>query len=206
MISDEYFYRMLSPQALKLSAPYHQEESSVLEVCLKNHATKNMNFAAIGGGELWQLRLALAHTKTYTCIEPLADVFMNDSVKYLVEQSSNVSYIAKRFEDVTREDLPQRNNFFMFLFNVLAYVHNPIEAINKLSKPGDILFISTWANTKQAKKCREGYFSYLNSCGEQADIFCARFNISDLKLAELKHFKNSERFSNNVTDMLVIYL
>lgn len=206
MISDEYFYRMLSPQALKLSAAYHQEESSVLEKCLKKNSTKNMNFAAIGGGELWRLRLALAYTKSYACIEPLADVFMNDSVKYLVEQSSNVLYIAKRFEDVTREDLPSRNNFFMFLFNVLAYINDPIEAINKLSKPGDILFISTWANTKESKRCRDGYFSYLNSCGEQAGMFSDRFNISDLKLADLKYFKSSERLSNNVADVLVIYL
>jgi hypothetical protein len=49
-VDDEYFYRMLSPYALKLSAPYNDEESEVLERCLESYpAVKDMNFVAVGG-------------------------------------------------------------------------------------------------------------------------------------------------------------
>src|SRR6185369_9877651 len=100
-ISDEYFRRMLSPQALKLSAPYTREECAVLERCLQ--ACPNihgMNFVAVGGGELWELQRALTYAKQYVCIEPLADKFMDDAARLLVEKSPDVTVLAKRFDEV----------------------------------------------------------------------------------------------------------
>lgn len=210
-ISDEYFYRMLSPQALMLSASYHREESNVLEACLKNNRrTRKMNFVAVGGGELWELRRALKYTKSYTCIEPLADVFMNSSVKFLMEQFKNITYVPKRFGEVVASDLPRRNNFFMFLFNILAYIDDPIEIINRLTKPGDILFISTWADTEEALERRNTYFEYLNSFDEHITIdpddTVGRCHLDSFPFEQLQYFKKSERYTGTVADTLIIYL
>lgn len=201
---------MLSPQALKLSASYTAEEHNTLNNCFRIHPeTKKMNFVAVGGGELWGLRQARMHTKHYTCIEPLADIYMNDSVRYLVEQLDDISFIPKRFKDVTPADLPPGNSLFMFLFNILAYLEEPIESINAVIKPGDILFITTWANTEQAKQVRTSYFDYLNSFEEHIGIDPSESiglcHFDSFPFDQLHHFKRSERIKEIITDTLIIY-
>jgi hypothetical protein len=209
-VNDEYFYRMLSPYALKLSAPYNDEESEVLERFLKSYSpVKDMNFVAVGGGELWELRRASQYTKRYLCIEPLADIFINDSVKYLVEQFDNVSYIAKRFGDVLPSDLPPGNSFFMFLFNILAYIDNPIDAINNILQPGDVLFITTWADTAAARQTRSAYFDHLNETetgviiDPEQGVGLSHFD--HFPFDKLTRFKRYERITGAVTDILIIY-
>jgi hypothetical protein len=209
-VNDEYFYRMLSPYALKLSAPYNDEESKVLEQCLKAFpAIRDMNFIAVGGGELWELRRARQYAKRYVCIEPLADIFINDSVKYLVEQFDDISYISKRFGEVRRSDLPPDNSFFMFLFNILAYVEDPIESINKVLRPGDVLFISTWANTDEARRIRSAYFNHLNGVGKEVVIdpeqTIGLSHLDNFPLEKLTYVKQHERVKGAVTDTLIIY-
>ena len=209
-VDDEYFYRMLSPYALKLSAPYNDEESAILERCLRTHPNiSNMNFVAIGGGELWELRRAAKFAKNYVCIEPLADVFINDSVKYLTEQLGNVSYVAKRFGEVNRSDLPHGSAFFMFLFNILAYIEEPVQAINHIIRPGDTLFITTWADTEEARRTRSAYFGHLNA-GEPEVVIDPELSIGlsyfdNFPFDELKYFKSQERIRGKVTDVLIIH-
>ncbi len=209
-VDDEYFYRMLSPYALKLSAPYNDEESEVLEWCLQScPAVRDMNFVAVGGGELWELRRASKYAKRYICVEPLSDIFMNDSVKYLVEQFDTISYIPKRFGDVKQSDLPPGNSFFMFLFNILAYIDNPVDAINKLLRPGDMLFISTWADTPEARRTRSSYFDHLNEMEEEAIIdpeqSIGLSHFDHFPFDELKYMKSYERVKGKITDILIIY-
>ncbi|HSX35468.1 MAG TPA: hypothetical protein VLH84_00875 [Patescibacteria group bacterium] len=209
-VDDEYFYRMLSPYALKLSEPYNSEENVILERCLEAYPDiADMNFVAVGGGELWELRRAARYAKQYTCIEPLADIFINDSVRYLIEQCSNVSFVPKRFGEVEREDLPQGKSFFMFLFNILAYVEDPVGAINHILQPGDVLFITTWANTPLAKQVRSVYFSYLNETEKEVVIdpeqSIGLTHLDHFPVEELKHFKRSERIKGTITDVLIIY-
>lgn len=209
-VDDEYFYRMLSPYALRLSAPYNDEESEVLEQCLESYpSVKGMNFVAVGGGELWELRRASKYAKRYICIEPLADIFINDSVKYLVEQFDNISYVPKRFGDVKQSDIPPGNSFFMFLFNILAYVDNPIDSINKLLQPGDVLFISTWAETAEARRTRASYFDHLNEIEKEVIIDPEQgvglSHFDHFPFEELAHMKSYERVKGTVTDILIIY-
>jgi hypothetical protein len=208
-VDDEYFYRMLSPQALTLSAPYNNEESEELERCLCQYAgIKDMNFIAIGGGELWELRKALKYTARYVCIEPLANIFINDSVKFLTEQHDTISIVAKKFGAVMAEDLPSGNSFFMFLFNILAYINDPIESINRLLRQGDILFMSTWANTPEAHRTRMSYFEFLNEDQEiiidpAASVGLAHFD--NFPFEKLRFYKRHERIKGAVTDILIIY-
>lgn len=210
-VSDNYFYRMLSPQALRISAPYHQEENAALDSCFAAHPeTKDMNFIAVGGGELWELRRAMTHAKRYVCIEPLADIFLNDSVQYLVEQFDNISFIGKRFGDVQSRDLPSGNSLFMFLFNILAYLEDPIASINKLAKPGDILFLTTWANTPQAKRIRKTYFDYLNAAEEKVEIdpedTVGLCHLDNFPFQKLSSFKKVTPIHGAITDILIIYM
>lgn len=209
-VDDEYFYRMLSPYALKLSEPYNSEESEVLEKCLRVHPNiADMTFVAVGGGELWELRRASKFAKSYVCIEPLADIFINDSVKYLTEQSANVSYITKKFGEVKRGELPDGNAFFMFLFNILAYVEQPISAINNIITEGDTLFITTWADTPEARKTRSAYFCHLNEVEKEVIIdpeeSIGLSHLNNFPFDELKYFKSYERIKGRVADVLIIY-
>jgi len=209
-VDDEYFYRMLSPYALKLSAPYNDEESEVLERCLKLYpAIKDMNFVAVGGGELWELRRASKYAKRYVCIEPLADIFINDSVRYLVEQFNDVSFVSKRFGEVVPSDLPPGNSFFMFLFNILAYVDDPVGSINRLLQPGDVLFISTWADTAEARRTRASYFDHLNELEKEVIIDPEQgvglSHFDQFPFEELAHMKSYERVKGVVADILIIY-
>jgi hypothetical protein len=48
-VSEDYFHRMFSPQALKHSAPYHREESKILKKTLVGIPyAREMNFIAVG--------------------------------------------------------------------------------------------------------------------------------------------------------------
>ena len=209
-VDDEYFYRMLSPYALKLSEPYNTEESNILDQCLRaHHNIGDMNFVAVGGGELWELRRAAKFTKNYVCIEPLADIFINDSVKFLTEKLDNVSYIAKPFGDVDRGELPDGNAFFMFLFNILAYIEDPVRAINHIVRPGDTLFITTWADTDDARRVRSAYFAHLN--GRETEVIIdpelsvGLSHLDNFPFDELKYFNRYERIEGTVADVLIIY-
>ncbi|HKU18133.1 MAG TPA: hypothetical protein VJP80_02560 [Candidatus Saccharimonadales bacterium] len=209
-VSDEYFYRMLSPSALKTSAPYHLEEkrniTKALQAC-PNIA--EMNFVAVGGGELWELRSALRYAKRYVCIEPLAHIFFNDSIKYMIEERRDIDYIAKGFEAVSRDELPKGGCFFMFLFNILAYIKEPISAINNIVRPGDVLFITTWADTREARRTRQAYLDHLNRFEEKVVIDPAK----TIGLSHLEHFpfnklhsyKRHEYIQGTITETLVIY-
>lgn len=196
--TDDYFYRMLAPRALELSRAYHDEESAVLEKILKKNArVKDMNFIAVGGGMLWELRRAMKYAKRYVCIEPLSDMYLNDSIKYLLEQSDDISFLPKRFDEISKQDLPGGNSFYLFLFNVLAYVDDPLAAIRAVTQPGDIVFVSTWADTSLARAIRQRYFTYING-SEQL--------LSDISFETLPTFQKVERITGAVTDITVAYL
>lgn len=209
-VSSEYFYRMLSPYSLKLSKPYNDEENEHLEACLQHMpGIRDMCFVAVGGGELWQLRRALKYAKSYVCIEPLTDVFVNDSVQCLVEQHARVSCVAKRFNDVERNDLPDGPAFLMFTFNIFAYLENPVQSINDLCHPGDILFITTWADSHKARQTRQSYFEYLNRPEEEIVIdpneTIGLTHLEVFPFDKLRHYERHEYITGNITNTLIIY-
>lgn len=209
-IDDDYFYRMLSPQALKISAPYHLEEEKNLVAMLQQcHNISDMNFIAVGGGELWCLRIAMQYAKRYVCIEPLANVFLNDSVKYMIEQQHNIEYIANDFEATSRSELPEGGCFFMFLFNIFAYINNPLEAISRMARPGDVIFITTWADTPEAQGIRKAYFDYLNSFEDTSVIDPSKMvglsRLEQVPFNTLHFYKKHEYVEGRITKTLIVY-
>ena len=207
-ISDEYFYRMLSNEGIRLSAPFHLEEERALRSALSAHADQRSTVLAIGSGELWALRLALQHAGAYLCVEPLLDLHINDSVRYLVEQNPRVRLLGKLFSQLQQEDLPEGPAFYLFFFNVLAYISHPLEHLNRLLRPGDTLFISTWADTERAREVCAGYFHYLNQhVAEQVSpprLEETRCQLSRLPVWELRHYHAHQLIPGEVAEVLVV--
>ena len=201
---------MLSPQAIKKSKPYHREEERVLrELLLRNSDVGTANFISVGAGELWYLRFWLKFARQYISIEPLTKVFLNKDVEYLVRQMKTITLLEKKFGDVDEGDIPPGTSIYVFLFNILAYIENPIAAINKLLREGDILFISSWNSAPEAKELRAKYFNYLNSFEKKSIIdpektvgLCI---LDNFPFQSLKHYKKHQRFIGKITDVLIIY-
>lgn len=210
-VSEDYYFRMLSPHALVHSAPFLDEEKKVLKNLLENTPNVDqMNLVAVGAGELWYLRFGLKYTKNYVSIEPLSDTFLNDSVKYLTEINPRITILNKRFRDVKSSELPECKSIFVFLFNILAYLENPLENINKLIKPGDMLFFSSWNQANPlSRSVRKQYFDFLNSF-EKDVIIDPEGSVGICKLdnfpfSSLKSYQRHERITDEITDILIIY-
>lgn len=210
-VSEDYYYRMLSPQALIYAAPFLGEEKDVLVDFLQNTSQiSQMNLVVVGAGELWYLPLGFEYAKRYVSIEPLSDIFLNDSIKYLTTANPRITVINKRFHDVKSADLPDGNSVFVFLFNILAYLEDPLEDINKLIKPGDILFISGWNHRNPlARSVRKQYFDYLNSFEKDViidpDGSVGICRLDCFPFSSLNSHIRHQRVTGNISDQLIIY-
>lgn len=209
-VNDDYYYRMLSPQAIKRSLSYqHEEEKSLKDLLSKTSNANNMNFIAVGAGELWYLEYGLQYAKKYVSIEPLTKIFLNDSVRYLVKQTPNIALLEKKFGEVLREEIPSGNSIYVFLFNILAYIEKPISIVNRLLREGDILFISSWNSTFKAKEVRTRYFNYLNKFEKKVvidpDDTIGLCHLDDFPFQSLKYYKKHRRITGKITDILMIY-
>jgi hypothetical protein len=49
----------------------------------------------------------------------------------------------------------------VFTFNVFPYLHEPIEALSRLTSPHDTMVITTWARTARAEAIRRGYLRHV---------------------------------------------
>lgn len=210
-VSKDYFYRMLSPQAIKWSNPYNLEEEKLLkQLLLKMVNIRNMNFIAVGAGELWYLKYGLKHAQKYVAIEPSLDVFLSDSIKYLASQMKSITLINKKFGDVNLNEIPPANSLYVFLFNILAYIENPVQTINKILRQGDILFISSWNHkSTKAKAVRKKYFDYLNSFEKEVVIdpedTIGLCHLDNFPFQKLKYYSKHERIIGKIVDILIIY-
>lgn len=210
-VSSEYFFRMMSPRASKISKRYIDDETELLTSMisgLEDH--HDYNLVVVAGGQLGKLQVGLELTKSYTCIEPLTDLYMGRNVLYLVKKMSKIRLVKKLLSEVRKGDLPEGKNIFVFLFNILAYIDNPIKEINRISKPGDVLFISTWNLTPVAKKIRTKYFNYLNSFEKQVIIdpeqtvgIC---NLEKFPFSQLKYPESHRYGKTEVVEILEVYL
>lgn len=89
------------------------------------------------------------------------------------------------------------------MFNVLAYIPNPIVQINRYINPQDIILISTWNNyNENAINIRSEYYDAVKLETAPSLIKC---NISDFNCEQLKYFKFSKRITKQITDYLIIY-
>jgi hypothetical protein len=131
-------------------------------------------------------------------------------VRYLAEQMKSITLLEKKFGDVHTDELPSGNSIYVFFFNILGYIDEPVSIINRLLKKGDILFISSWNyRNDRARKIRTKYFDYLNSFEKSVVIdptetigIC---NLDFFPFKSLKYYKSHKRIIGSVTDILIIY-
>ena len=209
-VSENYFHRMLSPQAIKISESYNsEEEKSLKELLVSIAEARRMNFIAVGAGDLWYLKYGLKYANKYISIEPLTKIFLNESIEYLATQMKDIILIKKKFGDVKKTEIPEDPSIYIFLFNILAYIENPITAINNLLREGDILFISAWNTTKKAKQIRKRYFNYLNMFEKKVIIdpeeTIGLCYLDNFPFESLKYYKRHKRITGKVTDILIVY-
>ncbi len=209
-VSKDYFFRMMSPQASKLAQSFNAEETQAIHKLLDEvKGIEKMNFVVVGAGTLWYLRESFHKVKRYVEVDPLADLYLNNQFKFLIEQFSNISLIQKRFQNIDKTELPKGNSVYAFIFNILSYIEHPIKNINRLLKPGDVLFISSWRQTKEAKKVRSQYFNYLNAFEKEAIIDPEKTTglcyLKHFPFERLKHYKSHKLIHGKITDILVIY-
>jgi hypothetical protein len=209
-VSQEYFLRMMSPEALLLAKQYDDEEKQNFQ---KMAATlphlSEMNCVVVGAGPLSYLDQTLFRVKNYIAIEPLSDLFVTKPFRFLTEQFPKIHIKNNKFDEVNRDELPEGNALLIFTFNILAYIDHPIRRINAFLRPGDVIFISTWNNTPQAKAIRKQYFDFLNSFEKDVAIdpeqTIGLCNLDVFPFRKLNHYKSHTRIKNEITDTLIIY-
>lgn len=153
---------MLCPFGLKLAQPYLVEERRcLLEHFRKIHNLSSFHCIVVGAGPLLYLDIAQRLMKQYIAVDPLVNFFLQDSTRASTNQLTKVITLNKYFDELTLEDLPITNRLFIFIFNVAAYINNFALSINRLGKPGDILFCSTWTDSRKASQVAKKYFSYV---------------------------------------------
>lgn len=212
--NDEYFVRMMLPVIKKKAKHYESEEKHFLLKLLSCLSNKEQyQLAVIGAGALSYVDLAIRKQIEYVAIEPLINLYIQKELLFLVKQQANVSVIPKCFGDFSPAELKRKNRIFLFTFNVFAYIDDPIERINRYIKRGDILFISTWnLHSKQALDIRKGYFDFIRESMLATNLSLSDFlsgkiyNLDCFDLAKLKFYTSNERFTNNITDILIVKL
>lgn len=211
-LQSDYFVRMMLPDAEKKVLPYVIEEKANLIKLLKSiNKTDNFNFVVIGSGTLWYIDLVYESVKKYIAIEPLADIFIAKQVMFVLKQLKNIDVIKNNFGDFSKKILIKNNSIFVFHFNILSYIYDPVKKINKYLKEGDILYISSWNTTESAIKVRKEYFDLINSGTNPADSridptsTLGLCNLDLFPFSELKYYKSHKRIKGKITDILIIY-
>lgn len=210
-IQNDYFVRMMLPDSEKKAEPYVKEEAKWLkELITSVHGLNQWNFVVVGSGTLWYLDLVYNHVKNYVAVEPLADVFIQKQVNFILSYHSDIHVIPNQFGEFNKEQIPSANSVFLFHFNILSYIPEPINKINKYLRKGDVLYISTWNNSEIAKKSRRDYFNYINNGMNDKEFkvdpdkpigLC---NLDNFPFNELKYYTTHKRIKGEVTDILII--
>lgn len=209
-VADDYYFRMMSPKAAKLGKPFDREESAQLKKLLNElPAVKSMNFVVVGAGPLWYMPTTFNKVAKYIAIEPLGKLYVGKQFRFLLKKFDNIKLIEKKFQDVDMKDIPEGNSVYAFIFNILAYIDHPIQNINRIIKKGDVLFISSWSNTEEAKKVRKKYFNYLNKFEEDVVIDPEKTiglcHLDNFPYHKLKYYQSHSLVKGTITDTLVIY-
>ena len=211
-LQSDYFVRMMLPDAEKKVSPYVLEERKSLTKIIKSiKRIREFNFVVIGSGTLWYIDLVYSTVKKYIAIEPLADIFIAKQVMFVLRQLNNIDVIDKDFGKFPKSLLGNANSIFIFHFNILSYIFDPVKKINKYLKRGDILYISSWNKTNAAHEVRKAYFDFVNSGMNSADpkidpnSTLGLCNLDLFPFGELKYYKSHKRIKGKITDILIIY-
>lgn len=204
-VSNRY-ERMLSEEAIEKASLFLDEEQHVLESFLANNVCLgSMNCCVIGGGPFQYLLQVLSFAKSYTLIEPFLDLYVTRDCLAKLDKSSKIKYFNMDFETFcdTSTNVPHENTFYVFWFNVIQHINNPIHRINKIIKKGDIVFLSGWGDSNLARQVSKDYFTFVND-GFRINDPPSLPSLKDIELNKLKHIKDINSFRGKVADIRII--
>lgn len=203
---------MMMPEAEKIANPYLLEEKNLLSELMSTLPSNQVsNCVVVGAGFLWYLQLADQFGKKYFAVEPLAHLYVQREFNYILTKHENIKIIPKKFGDFSSEEISTGNSLYVFIFNILAYIPNPIKKINSYIKDGDVLFISSWSKSRKAVNLRRKYFDYLNSYESSSTRkidpldTVGLCNLDLFPFERLKHYRGHKRVTNEISDVLIIY-
>ncbi|MBO9494091.1 hypothetical protein J7438_08330 [Thalassotalea sp. G20_0] len=201
MMDSHIAKNMLNSQSLRLTAPYLQHESAVLQNLIVGD-TKINNMVVVGSGPLTFQNLAILHDIGYYAVDPF----------YRVNSDTNViNNINLHFESITRSQITYENVMFVFWFNVAFYINDFAESVRRIVRKGDILFISSWGNGIESKALLKKYLQSVYQTQDEGTIeimvnkilkFCPVETLSDW-LCEKKY--KIDQYSNTFNDINIIF-
>ena len=206
------FKDMFSDLALEKANAYLNEERLILEKLVRDTPkTRNMNFCVVGGGPFSYLSLASKYFNKYTLIDPHLHCFMNETFLKSMEKLEKIKCIEcieKSFEDYCQTystSFTPTNTFYVFWFNVISYIQNPIEWLNQIVKPGDIVFISKWGSSEIAQKTLKNYFERVNNDDKENNhqVLPA---LPNLPFGKLYQTSGIRYINQKVTNIIVAYI
>lgn len=203
------FKRMFTDLAFKEAHAYISEEQSVLEELIRNtYQTCRMNFCIVGGGPFHYLPLASQYFNKYILIEPYLRHLVDEYSIKAKKKLTNIECIEKRFEDYCRDfSTPSfsTKTLYVFWFNVIAYIQNPIECLNRIIKTGDTVFISRWGNSEKSQKTLEDYLNHVNS-GKKKNAHRSLQVAQSLPLDQLCCTSKLKFVRQNITDIVIAHI
>lgn len=211
-IAANYFVRMMLPDAEKNAEPYVNEEKTALMNLISDiDNLDDINFVVIGAGTLWYVEMVLGKVKQYIAVEPYADIFIQKQLSYILGFHKDIKVISNEFGDFDKDQIGNGNSIFVFHFNILSYIPDPVKNINKYLKPGDVLYISSWSDSLKAQAVRKTYFDYLNL--EQKDGSftidpaspVGLYDLDSFPFSELSSYNSHQRIKGAIVDILIIH-
>ncbi len=150
----EFFTRMFTSNALALAEPFLHHEAGILKRILsESPAIKTV--VVIGSGPL-AYRELVRHYRgdlVYVGVDPYYQISGELAPKTFI--------LNQRFENLRRHSWGSGPCLYVLWFNVLFYLHDPIDQLNSLLSPGDVVVNSGWSPKLAAQKVMEEYFSHV---------------------------------------------
>lgn len=199
-INAKQFKNMMNMHSLKITSAYLREEGEVITSVLKQTNPDNIKeFVSVGDASLIYSNITRRMALNYTVVDPLIKLTKNDDIK-----RNNISIINQELANAKLKNKP--NKVIALIFNLVSYLTDPIDIINKHIKPNDIVIISTWSKNTNAIKLRKKYFSYLNKLSNSKLTYENNMlNLSDLNLDAVKHLKKYTIVKQLFTDIAILY-
>jgi hypothetical protein len=150
----EFFTRMFTREALASAEAFLRFEELTLKKTLDDFPVIK-NLVVIGSGPLAYRYLISRKSRQlfYVGIDPYYQV--------AGEMAPHTFLIDQLFEDVQRSGWRRGASLYVFWFNVLFYITDPVFHLNRLLRPGDIVFNSGWSTKPSALPVMEDYFSHV---------------------------------------------
>jgi|GEM_PF-6961237 hypothetical protein len=199
------FYRMLSKESGKFTKYYLTEEGEILKnFVTKQTEVKNMNFVVVGAGPLLHLPLGYENSKRYIAIDPITDLFVKNSQQNFISKNKKIKIFKKYFEELEPNEISSENSLYVFTFNVISYIKNWKNALNKIIKRGDIVFVSYWNNNLKNKTLINEYYDFIY--GKELILLQKNMiDTCDIDYKKIKYFKHAKKFHGKFVKAITIY-